>query len=150
MIIFFLILGAAVLYDLRDKEIPNFLTFFGIIYGLFYQFYFYSWPGLVSSLIALSIITFLGGILWHFGVFGGGDHKLLMAVATFLGYPKIISALLFTALGGGVLALVVVIYKKLFFNLPKSFKDILKETYLIYSVPISIGTTLTFFFPFLF
>lgn len=46
----------------------------------------------------------LGYCLFVFGVFGGGDAKLMAAVGLWLGFPVILPFLLFTALAGGLLA----------------------------------------------
>jgi prepilin peptidase CpaA len=46
----------------------------------------------------------LGFVLFQFNVFGGGDAKLLAAVAVWTGIPALPHFILWTALAGGVLA----------------------------------------------
>ena len=49
----------------------------------------------------------VGFAFFSFGIFGGGDAKLLAAAGLWLGWPGFISFLVMTALAGGGLALVV-------------------------------------------
>ena len=49
----------------------------------------------------------LGFALFSFGVFGGGDAKLLAAAGLWLGWPDLLPFVVLTALAGGALAAVV-------------------------------------------
>ena len=57
-------------------------------------------------LIAGSCCWCLGFALFAAGAFGGGDAKLMAAAALWLGWPQELQFLVFTALAGGVLAVV--------------------------------------------
>ena len=62
--------------------------------------------------VAAAIATFAAVLLLGFGAFscgwlGGGDVKLLASGAAVLGFPDAVPFLFYTAVGGGVLALVV-------------------------------------------
>lgn len=46
----------------------------------------------------------LGFVLFQFNVFGGGDAKLLAAVAVWTGLPALAHFILWTAVAGGILA----------------------------------------------
>ncbi|MBV8149624.1 MAG: prepilin peptidase [Candidatus Eremiobacteraeota bacterium] len=62
-----------------------------------------------SALVSLAIVSaFIGiGIVIHgAGLLGGGDIKLLAGVAALFGLPACISFALYTAVAGGILALV--------------------------------------------
>src|SRR5215469_14774145 len=59
-----------------------------------------------ESLIAATILLLLLLVIYQRGWIGGGDVKLLVALAVGLSYPGVIQLLTITALSGGVLALV--------------------------------------------
>lgn len=63
-------------------------------------------PALLSAAIVLAFIV--AGIVIHStGLLGGGDIKLLAGVGALCGFPACISFALFTAVAGGVLALLI-------------------------------------------
>ncbi|MGP6157049.1 MAG: prepilin peptidase [Vulcanimicrobiaceae bacterium] len=64
-------------------------------------------PLAVASAIGTFVaVLLLGFVAFSFGWLGGGDVKLLAAGAAVLGFPDAIPFLVYTAIGGGVLALV--------------------------------------------
>ena len=106
----FLILTAvliiAVVGDIRFHKIPNALTYPAMLAGI-------AWHGMVSGVegvyfslggigagIALLIVFFL------LGGMGAGDVKPMGAVGGFLGPDGVFAAVIFTALIGGVYALI--------------------------------------------
>jgi prepilin peptidase CpaA len=103
------LLVLAVIFDLTKKKIPNFLTFPVIAWGLgSYTLtgkldgFFFSSLGLLAGLGLLLIPFALGGM-------GGGDVKLLAAVGALKGGAFVVNAALFTALCGGVMAVLALI-----------------------------------------
>jgi len=107
--ILIILLLLSLYFDLTKKKIPNFLTLPAIIWGLLsntvtggLEGFIFSSYGLLLG-IALFIIPFiLGGM-------GGGDVKLLGAVGAMKGAQFVFHATLFTALCGGVLAIIYLI-----------------------------------------
>jgi prepilin peptidase CpaA len=103
-----LVLGAcaiAVATDLRSRRIPNVLTATLAVAALGLH----ATSGLASLGVALATLVgvmFLGLVAFSFGWLGGGDVKLLAAGAAALGFPDALPFLVYTAIGGGVLALV--------------------------------------------
>lgn len=93
IILWGLLIFAAVI-DWRTLKIPNVLTVPGMITGLI----FHGGVGLEGILLAL----FLAGSLTMFGLWGGGDAKLLMAVGAFVGpwmfYMVFVTVLVFAAI----------------------------------------------------
>jgi prepilin peptidase CpaA len=98
---------AATVIDLRTRRIPNVLTAsmtgVGIAMGL---------TGLGNISVGMAIGGFVVGLLlmlpgYMLGATGAGDVKLMAAIGTLLGPALVVSAFLFTAVAGGVLALVV-------------------------------------------
>lgn len=98
------------LCDLRRcRRIPNVLTFPAFFAGLTVSTVAGGWRGLVSA-SAASLIAFSISVLFFAAhAMGGGDVKLLTAVAAFLGMPFVFPQLICTALIGGILGLVVAV-----------------------------------------
>ncbi|MFN2529566.1 MAG: prepilin peptidase [Candidatus Baltobacteraceae bacterium] len=95
--------GAGALSDLRTKRIPNALTASSAL--LFLGVHFQS--GASSFFLALAVVTVavvLGFFLQSFRFIGGGDVKLIAAVAGGFSYPDCFAFILYTMLAGGILA----------------------------------------------
>ena len=104
-------MGAGVL-DWRYRRIPNWLTGSGFAAGIAINTILYRWPGLKAALLG----TLLGlGLLLPFVLvrsLGAGDWKLAGALGACLGPRQLLSVLMGTILVAGVMALVVVIWKR--------------------------------------
>ena len=102
--ILLLILGTAIVSDLRWRMIPNWLTGPSILAGLGLHTFMDQWTGLVFSIegAALGLGIFL--IMYVFGWMGAGDVKLYAAVGSFIGPAQTLSAAMVIALVGGLLA----------------------------------------------
>jgi prepilin peptidase CpaA len=64
-------------------------------------------PEFLNHLLSGLGLFVLGFGLFQLGLFGGGDAKLMAAAGLWLGTAHILPFLIFTALAGGILALVV-------------------------------------------
>lgn len=96
--------------ELQDSRIPNWVTIPGLLAGLLIGYL----PGGVS--LGSSVGGFLTGfgflfVFYMFGGMGGGDVKLMGAVGSLMGYPLVIKALMYTALIGGMMAVVVMVWR---------------------------------------
>jgi prepilin peptidase CpaA len=106
-----LVLGAcavAVLTDLRSRRIPNILTAALALAALGLH----ATQGWIPFLVACATLVgvmLIGFVAFSFGWLGGGDVKLLAAGAAALGLPDAVPFLIYTAIGGGLLALIVAI-----------------------------------------
>jgi len=113
-----LMLGAAVcaiagaVSDVRSNRIPNWLTYGGLALALTLRAAVGGWRSLEQG---------VGGILLGGGVFfvfflvrgmGAGDVKLMAAVGAWVGPHPTLSVLIATALAGGVLAVVYMVFYK--------------------------------------
>jgi len=118
-----IILIVAAVIDIRVQKIPNLITFPTMILGLVYYGVTNGWDGLLFSLggLALGIAIFF--ILYMMGGMGAGDVKLMGAVGAIIGSKGILLTALFSALVGGVYALII-----LMFNI-KYLKDLIKRSY---------------------
>jgi prepilin peptidase CpaA len=100
------VLSLAVVYDLRERRIPNALTVGGVFAALTLRLLID--PALaLSGLLGAGLGLVVAIALFAAGAFGAGDGKLLIAVGAFLGLEGMPTALLATGIAGGVLALVV-------------------------------------------
>jgi prepilin peptidase CpaA len=103
-----LVLGAcaiAVATDLRSRRIPNALTAALAVAALGLHAT-SGWAAFGIALATLVGVLFIGLVAFSFGWLGGGDVKLLAAGAAALGFPDAVPFLVYTAIGGGVLAIV--------------------------------------------
>jgi prepilin peptidase CpaA len=99
------LLIAACVSDLRTRRIPNGLVALIGVCGVVMAFVV---PSNVTPLHAvLGLLLGLGMWLpfYAFGMMGAGDVKLFAAASTFIGPMAALSAALYTALFGGVMAL---------------------------------------------
>jgi prepilin peptidase CpaA len=105
-----LCVGAAI-FDLRTRRIPNALTLPAVVVGIALAL----WGGWYDLAGAVMAVVLLGGVFALFAAAGGlgwGDVKLMAAVGALLGWPlqawaMVLYALLYTAICGGLLAVVV-------------------------------------------
>ena len=74
----------------------------------------------------------IGDVLWHLavgfavlvatsllffrGLLGGGDVKLLAAAACWIGWPLLVAFLVYTAIAGGLIAIVLIVVRRLLRN----------------------------------
>lgn len=103
--------GAAAATDIADRRIPNWIAA-GVAVGglarLAIELAVGTGPSGAGADLALALAVFAAGVfLFRFGLFGGGDVKLMAAAALWLGAASVGSFLFATALAGGALALLV-------------------------------------------
>jgi prepilin peptidase CpaA len=111
--VLFLALAVACVTDLHRREIPDscsiaILAAFAVT-ALAAPI---GWVMLASALSAGLAAFAIGAFLFHRGVMGGGDVKLLAAVAVWAGWALLPSVLMGMALAGGVLALLCLAAKR--------------------------------------
>jgi len=106
-----LVLGAcavAVATDVATRRIPNLLTAALAVAALALHATM-GWKSLLLACLMLACVLLLGFVAFSFRWLGGGDVKLLAAVAATLGFPDAVPFLIYTSIAGGVLAIVVAI-----------------------------------------
>jgi prepilin peptidase CpaA len=99
-----LIIAATI--DMRTYRIPNLLTYPTMLIALIYHTVTNGLNGLVFSSLGLMVGMGLFSIPFFMGVMGAGDAKLMGAVGAVLGCRGVLNASLFTAVAGGVFALI--------------------------------------------
>src|SRR5262245_16733167 len=94
---------AAAVSDFRFRRIPNWLTVPMFVLGLVFHAVVGGWAGsgtgLIDSGLKSSLLGFFVGFgtlfaLWLIGGGGGGDVKLMGALAVWLGYPLVLLVLI--------------------------------------------------------
>lgn len=83
-----IVLVAAAISDLRDRTVPNVLTYPAVGVGLIVQTVALGWGGLASAAIALAVLFPASLLLVMVPGLGGGDLKLLLATGAFLGLSR--------------------------------------------------------------
>lgn len=141
--VFFLLCAFASMKDMASLTIPNWvnagiaLAFFPAALFVDISFATFGWH-LLTGVIAF-IICF---IMFSVGAFGGGDAKMIPAVALWLGPLGIPPFLIGTTIAGGVLSLIVLGARK---SIPEAFapgfaRATLKDGNGVpYGVAISVG-----------
>jgi prepilin peptidase CpaA len=91
--------------DVRTRRIPNWLTGSLALGALILHSFSGLRPALVSVAVML-VLTVLGTLLYSRGGIGAGDVKLAVAASGMLSYPLCVPFLLYSAIGGGLLAII--------------------------------------------
>lgn len=89
----FVFVTVATIFDIKTKEVPDWLNFSFIAIALFsnflYSLTFGEWNYIIYSLIGLVVSFIFGCFMYYSRQWGGGDTKLLMGLCTLLPlYPK--------------------------------------------------------------
>lgn len=108
------LLATAALTDLAWRRIPNALCLALTGLGLLrLGFDASGWLLPAADLGVAFILLGLGMVAFHYGVFGGGDTKLVAATSLWLGHAQTGSFLFIMALAGGLLALAWLLWRRL-------------------------------------
>jgi prepilin peptidase CpaA len=112
IVVFISLMLAAAVSDFRFYRIPNWLS--ASVAALFIAaalIFAMPFAQLGWHLLAGAVILIAGFCLFAANIVGGGDAKLLAAVALWAGWTELPSLLVYTALAGGVLAIVMVLWE---------------------------------------
>ncbi len=111
--------------DLYQRRIPNLVTWPAVLMALLIYFLIGGLDGVLFSLggLAFGFVIFL--LPYLMGGMGAGDVKLMCAVGSVLGFRHTIGAFLFIAIVGGVMALGLMLYRRILRQtLSKIFKSL--------------------------
>lgn len=106
-----LLMMVAAATDIASMRIPNWLT--GLIAILFFPMALLTGMPVAdigSHLLAGVILFFAGYLFFTWRLFGGGDAKLMAAAGLWFGTGDVMRFLVMTAVAGGVLALVYLVW----------------------------------------
>ena len=107
------VLIAAIL-DVLTQKIPNWLTAPSALLAVILNSYLYGMRGFSSSILGLVTGFLLLFFIYRLGGMGAGDVKLLCVVGAFLGPKLVFYSFIWMSFAGGVLALILIIYKRAF------------------------------------
>jgi len=98
--------------DWRSRRIPNWLTVPALAVGIASNSLAWGWSGTKSSLLGagLGLLLLLPFVLIR--SLGAGDWKIVGAVGAFLGPQSLITVLAVTILVAGVMAVILIVWKK--------------------------------------
>src|SRR4029453_8589144 len=104
-----ILLVAAAASDITRYRIPN-----AIVYAIVAAFavgaiFNFAWPAIVWPVLAGLAMFLFGALLFAFGLFGGGDVKLIAAMALWTGFADLPRFLLIMGAAGGLLGLVLLL-----------------------------------------
>jgi prepilin peptidase CpaA len=115
LLILAVMLTTAVYHEVRENRIPNWLTYTGMALGLGLAAV-SGRPALFSSVGGLAIGFGFLFVFFLFGGVGGGDVKLMGAAGALMGFSLIQPAVVFTAVLGGILAVLTLIWHRDFWG----------------------------------
>jgi prepilin peptidase CpaA len=158
-----LVVAAAI--DGWKLKVPNWITFPLVISGWVYSGIAYGWAGLGWSLLGTLVGLACLLPLYAIGGMGAGDVKLLAGVGAWLWTAHTLHAFVWSAMVGGAMALVMVLYRRAWQKHRDQFWMILLELVTIrnpeklaaiaaerkssmmllpYGIPIAVGSILYF------
>jgi prepilin peptidase CpaA len=114
----FLIFPAALAFagsmDLFTMTIPNRVSL-GLVAGFVVAAPFSSLDaaGVLGHVGAGALMLVIGILMFARGWLGGGDAKLLAAVALWLGFDRLMEYLVYVSMAGGLLAFMILLYRSL-------------------------------------
>lgn len=147
--IFLLLLLYGSVRDVLTFEIPNYVSVGSVL--LFIPAAFLANFSLIEALSnfgAGALVLLIGGALYFCNVIGAGDVKMLAAAAIWTGFPGLPVLLLSVSLVGGVLVLILIVFRR--FQLASGWHHIdwlvnlHREKGVPYGVAIAFGAVLIF------
>jgi prepilin peptidase CpaA len=99
--------GAACVFDLRTRRIPNLLTFGGSALAVVYSMWISSLGGLAASVGGWAVGLALFLPMFLLGGMGAGDVKMAACIGAWLGPRAALFVALYSAIAGGAMAVVV-------------------------------------------
>ena len=124
----------AAIYDLRYRRIPNWLVLGGLVLGVGLNTTLYAvagmqFAGLTRALLGMGLALLIYVPLYALRAMGAGDAKLMAAVGSIVGPGNWIGLFVVTALIGGLVAVVVLLFasriRKTFWNLGWIINEVL-------------------------
>lgn len=96
--------------DLKERKIPNKITFTGIIIGILFSITTGGVSGLLQSIFGLFAGLTIFFLPFVMGGMGAGDVKLMGAIGALMGWKFSVMTALYSAIVGGVMVLIHLLY----------------------------------------
>ena len=97
-------------WDLKERKIPNKITFTGILIGILFNIITGGWMGLLQSLLGMFAGLAIFFLPFVMGGMGAGDVKLMGAIGALMGWQFSVMTALYSAIVGGIMVLLHLIY----------------------------------------
>jgi prepilin peptidase CpaA len=107
-----ILLIAAAVSDITRYRIPNTIVYAIVAAFAVGAIFNFAWPAIVWPLLAGVAMFLLGAGLFALGLFGGGDVKLIAAMALWTGFADLPRFLLIMGAAGGLLGLVLLLKRR--------------------------------------
>lgn len=120
----------AVITDLSAHKIPNSLVLFGLIVSLVGQCVTTQGTGGLNWLAGVAVAFACFIPLYVLRGMAAGDVKLMMAVGGFLGYPLVVTAVAYSYLAGGAMAICYVLIKGRYRLLTKNLYSLIIDQFI--------------------
>ena len=105
-----LLVAASGFFDLKERKIPNKITFTGILIGILFNIITGGWTGLLQSLLGMFAGLAIFFLPFVMGGMGAGDVKLMGAIGALMGWEFSVMTALYSAIVGGVMVLIHLLY----------------------------------------
>jgi prepilin peptidase CpaA len=137
--------------DITTYTIPNKISI--CLIGLFFLYLFFLYPehkeeflSFVSNRLLVSLFAFfIGIIIWHLKIMGGGDVKYFASLSLFFASKTVFYMLLMTFIFGGILAVLIILLRRFVENKKSAFKELFdSKNGIPYGVAISISALICF------
>ncbi len=122
-----LIVVVAAAYDFRFRRIPNWLTLLGVILGWGLNIFLFEMIGLRTAAFGLGLAFLIYFPLYLLRGMGAGDVKLMGAVGSIVGPANWFGIFILTSILGGVVALILLLFKGRLFRTLSNVGYMLKE-----------------------
>jgi prepilin peptidase CpaA len=97
------LLLAAAFNDLARYRIPNWIVYAIVAAFAIGAAFNFAWPAIIWPVVAGVVVFLIGAGLFALGMFGGGDVKLIAAMALWTGFADLPRFLLVMGVAGGLL-----------------------------------------------
>lgn len=97
-------------WDLKERKIPNKITFTGILIGLLFNIITGGWTGLLQGILGLFAGLAIFFVPFAMGGMGAGDVKLMGAIGALMGWRFSVMTALYSAIVGGIMVLFHLLY----------------------------------------
>lgn len=120
-----LLVVVAGFFDLKERKIPNKVTFTGILIGFIFNLITGGLTGLLYGILGLFVGSAIFFLPFAMGGMGAGDVKLMGAIGSLMGWRFSVMTAFYSALVGSLMVLVYLLYsgklrdtlKKMLFSL---------------------------------
>ena len=109
-VLLLMLVAASGFFDLKERKIPNKITFMGILIGILFNIITAGWLGLLQSILGMFAGLAIFFIPFVMGGMGAGDVKLMGAIGALMGWQFSVMTALYSAIVGGIMVLIHLLY----------------------------------------